>query len=47
MQLHKQAHGEAQSMAKPGSREANIGIKHRNKQENICMHKENNPNPMI
>ena len=47
MQPHKQALGETQSMAKPGSREANIGTKHRNKQEDICMNKENDQNPLI
>ena len=47
MQPHKQALGETQSMAKPGSRKANIGTKHRNKQEDICMNKENDQNPLI
>ena len=37
----------AQSMAKPRSKQTNIGIKHRNKKANIDMHKGNNPNPLI
>ena len=36
-----------QSMAKPRSRQANIGIKHRNKQANIDKYKRNDPNPLI
>ena len=36
-----------QSMAKPISREANMEIKHRNKQTNMDMHKGNDPNPLI
>ena len=37
----------AQSMAKPRSKQANIGIKNRNKQANIDKYKGNDPNPLI